>query len=87
MIQHHATREFLDRTLAQADSLIAEAKSAGPMGGAKVLSFAIHPYILGVPHRIAVLEALLAELASRPEIGFMQGREIMDWYLGSGDPT
>jgi len=87
MIQHHQAREFLDRTLAQADRLIAEAKSAGPLGGAKVLSFAIHPFILGVPHRIAVLETLLAELASRPELVFMQGREIMDWYLASGDPT
>lgn len=87
MIQHHQAREFLDRTLAQADRLIAEAKSSGPMGGAKVLSFAIHPFILGVPHRIAVLETLLAELASRPDLVFMQGREIMDWYLASGDPT
>lgn len=87
MIQHHPAREFLDRALAQADRLIAEAKMTGPLGGAKVLSFAIHPYILGVPHRIAVLEALLAELAARPEVVFMQGREIMDWYLASGDPT
>ncbi len=87
MIQHHRAEEFLDRTLAQADRLIAEAKGTGPLGGAKVLSFAIHPYIMGVPHRIAVLEALFAELASRPEIVFMQGREIMDWYLASGDPT
>ncbi|WP_296575219.1 hypothetical protein [Phreatobacter sp.] len=87
MIQHHQAREFLDRTLAQADRLIAEAKSSGPMGGAKVLSFAIHPFILGVPHRVAVLETLLAELASRPDLVFMQGREIMDWYLASGDPT
>lgn len=42
---------------------------------------------MGVPHRIAVLEALLAGLAARPDVAFMQGREIMDWYLASGDPT
>lgn len=87
MIQHHRADEFLSRTLAQADRLIAEARSKGPLGGAKVLSFAIHPYIMGAPHRIAVLEALLAGLAARPEIVFMQGRGIMDWYLASGDPT
>lgn len=87
MIQHHRADEFLSRTLAQADRLIAEARSEGPLGGAKVLSFAIHPYIMGVPHRIAVLEALLAGLAARPDVAFMQGREIMDWYLASGDPT
>jgi allantoinase len=87
MIQHHPAREFIDRVLAQADRLIAEAKSEGPLGGAKVLSFAIHPYITGVPHRIGVIEDILAELARRPEVAFMQGREIMDWYLASGDPT
>jgi allantoinase len=87
MIQHHRAEEFLDRALAQVDRLIAEAKSDGPLGGAKVLGFAIHPYITGVPHRIGMLEQLLAELASRPDIAFMQGREILDWYLASGDPT
>ncbi|QCI64604.1 polysaccharide deacetylase family protein [Phreatobacter stygius] len=87
MIQHHRTGEFLERTLAQADRLIAEARSPGPLGGAKILSFAIHPYITGVPHRIGMIEDLLAELARRPEICFMQGHAIMDWYLASGDPT
>lgn len=87
MIQHHRAGEFLERTLAQADRLIAEARSSGPLGGAKILSFAIHPYISGVPHRIGMIEELLAALAARPEICFMQGREIMDWYLASGDPT
>lgn len=87
MIQHHPAREFLDRTLAQADRLIAEAVSCGPHGGARVMGFAIHPYIMGVPHRIAVLEALLDALLARPEIVFMQGRAIRDWYLASGDPT
>jgi hypothetical protein len=87
MIQHHAAREYLDRTLAQADRLIAESRKPGPMGGPKVMAFALHPFILGVPHRIGVLETLLAELASRPELVFMQGREIMDWYLASGDPA
>ncbi|WP_204324590.1 hypothetical protein, partial [Stenotrophomonas maltophilia] len=51
MIQHHRAGEFLERTLAQADRLIAEARGGGPLGGAKILSFAIHPYISGVPHR------------------------------------
>ncbi|WP_439573999.1 polysaccharide deacetylase family protein [Phreatobacter sp.] len=87
MIQHHPAREFLDRTMAQADRLIAEAASAGPLGGAKVMGFAIHPYIMGVPHRMAVIEALLDALMARPEVVFMQGRAIRDWYLASGDPT
>ncbi|MEI8147430.1 MAG: polysaccharide deacetylase, partial [Alphaproteobacteria bacterium] len=87
MIQHHRADEYLTRALAQVDRLIAEAVSAGPLGGAKVMGFAIHPYITGVPHRIGVIEELLAELKRRPEVVFMQGREIRDWYLSSGDPT
>jgi hypothetical protein len=47
--------------------LIAEAKSDGALGGAKVFS--------------AAMEAL----AARPEVVFWQGREVLGWYLGSGD--
>lgn len=84
MIQHHETEEFLRRTLATADRLVAEAQSAGPLGGAKIMSFAVHPYITGVPHRIGMVERLLDALAARPELVFMQGREIADWYLETG---
>lgn len=87
MIQHHRTDEFIARALSQIDRLIAEAKSPGPLGGAKIASFAIHPYITGVPHRIGMIEDLLTEIIRRPEVLVMQGREIHDWYLGAGDPT
>ena len=51
------------------------------------MCFAIHPYITGVAHRIDALEAVLAEFAADPDVAFMQGREILEWYLASGDPT
>ncbi|ACA14968.1 polysaccharide deacetylase [Methylobacterium sp. 4-46] len=84
-IQHHGAEEFLARALAQVERLAAEAASAGPLGGAKVMGFAIHPYITGVPHRIAVVERLLDALAARSDVLFWQGRDILDWYLGTGD--
>ena len=87
MIQHHGAGELARRAKATADRLVAEAASTGPLGGPKVMCVAIHPYISGVPHRIAALEALFEDLAARPEVAFMQGREIADWYLASGDPT
>jgi peptidoglycan/xylan/chitin deacetylase (PgdA/CDA1 family) len=87
MIQHHGAGELARRAKATADRLVAEAASPGPLGGPKVMCVAIHPYISGVPHRIAALEALFEDLAARPEVAFMQGREIADWYLASGDPT
>ena len=85
MIQHHRADEFAQRTLAQLDRLAAEAASPGPLGGAKVMSFAIHPYITGVPHRIGVLEALLDRMLERSDILFWQGTQIHDWYLATGD--
>ncbi len=87
MIQHHPVEELVRRTRLQAERLIAEAASPGPLGGAKVMCVAIHPYITGVPHRMAALEALLDDLLGRPEVCFMQGRDVMDWYEASGDPT
>lgn len=85
MIQHHRAGEFGERTLAQLDRLTSEARGGGPLGGAKVMSFAIHPYISGVPHRIGVLEELLDALLARDDILFWQGQEIHDWYLASDD--
>ncbi len=83
MIQHHGSDELARRARLTAARLIAEARTQG----AKVMCIAIHPYITGVPHRIAALDALFEELAAMPEVAFMQGREIRDWYLASDDPT
>ena len=80
MIQHHRAEEFVTRAAASADRLIAEAKSAS---SAKVMGLAVHPYITGVPHRITVLEAVLDDLCKRPDVVFMQGRDILDWYVGA----
>jgi peptidoglycan/xylan/chitin deacetylase (PgdA/CDA1 family) len=87
MIQHHPSEELARRARLQAARLIAEAGSPGPLGGAKVMGIAVHPYITGVPHRIDAFATLLGELAANPDVVFLQGREIRDWYLASGDPT
>jgi peptidoglycan/xylan/chitin deacetylase (PgdA/CDA1 family) len=84
MIQHHHSGEFAARTLATARRLLAEAASPGPHGGAKIMSFAIHPYITGVPHRIGMLEQLLDDLMGLDGLAFMQGEAIADWYRGTG---
>jgi hypothetical protein len=87
MIQHMGSEELAIRARLQAKRLVEEASSPGPLGGAKVMCIAIHPYITGVPHRIGGLVALMEELAANPDVVFMQGREIAEWYLASGDPT
>jgi hypothetical protein len=82
MIQHHDDKEPPRRMAKQADRLIAEAKSDGSLGGAKVTCIAIHPYITGVPHRIG---SFAAALAVGEEVVFWQGRKVLGWHLGSGD--
>ena len=84
MIQHQAGGELEARARRTADRLAREAREGA---GAKVMSLAIHPYITGVPHRIDAFETLLDDLLARGDIAFMQGREIMAWYLASPDET
>ncbi len=48
------------------------------------MSFALHPYITGVPHRIANLEAMLDALMAMKGVTFMQGDAIADWYRATG---
>lgn len=87
MIQHHRGYEFKERAMAQLDRLAREASTDGNLGGAKVMSFAVHPFITGVPHRIDILEQLLDQMLERSDVLFWQGNQIYDWYLGTNDPT
>lgn len=80
MIQHHDAEELPRRARATARRLLAEGRAA-------IMDIAIHPYITGVPHRIDAFEALLDDLAALPGVRFMQGVELLDWYLGTGDPA
>ncbi|MDO9500850.1 polysaccharide deacetylase family protein [Falsiroseomonas sp.] len=82
MIQHHDEQELPRRARLHAARLLAEATTTP-----RVMCIAIHPYITGVPHRIAALEAMLDDLAAMPGIAFMQARDILAWYEGCGDPS
>ena len=78
MVQHHRADELHDRTVAHLDRLLAESAAEG----CKVMGLAVHPYISGVPHRIAAFERTLDAIATRPGAQFMQGREILTWWEG-----
>jgi peptidoglycan/xylan/chitin deacetylase (PgdA/CDA1 family) len=76
MVQHHTSDVFLARARDQFDRLYAESADR-----AKVLCFAIHPYISGVPHRIKYLETFLDYARGHAGVDFWTGAEILDWYV------
>ena len=82
MIQHHAARELYDRTMDQFARLYAEGEHS-----ARVMAIAIHPYITGVPHRIAYLERALDALRASPGVLFWTGDQILDWYRSTHPAT
>ena len=47
LIQHHKASEYADRAIDQFEQLRQDAKDA-----ARVMALVIHPYIMGVPHRL-----------------------------------
>ena len=50
----------------------------------RVMCVALHPYIVGQPHRIRHLERALAEILSRDGVWPATGIEIAEWYAANG---
>ncbi len=74
-LQQHDSEVFLTRGKRQFDRLYAEAKD-----NARVMAISIHPYITGVPHRIAALEELLDYAGEHEGTVWMTASQIGDWY-------
>lgn len=56
------------------------ARECAETGGARVLTVALHPHLVGVPHRIDMLAELLDLLLERDDTIFLTGGQIADWY-------
>lgn len=52
-------------------------KVGGAVAGGRMLPIHLTPYIMGLPYRIAALESLLADLASRDDAWFATGDDIV----------
>jgi peptidoglycan/xylan/chitin deacetylase (PgdA/CDA1 family) len=57
------------------DTLYAEAADQP-----RIMCLAIHPYVMGRPHRHKYLDKALAYLAGHSGVWFATGEEIADWY-------
>ena len=49
----------------------------------RVLTLALHPHLIGVPHRFPYLERMLDRLQARDDTIFTTGRGIADWYAAA----
>ncbi len=77
-LQHQTSERFLATGMAQFDRLHQEGAS-----NARVMAISVHPYISGVPHRIACFEALLDHVQAKDGVALMTASEIGDWYTAA----
>ncbi len=47
----------------------------------RVLTIALHPHVMGVPHRADVLARVLDTLMARDDAVFVTGSQIADWFV------
>jgi peptidoglycan/xylan/chitin deacetylase (PgdA/CDA1 family) len=76
LIQHHPAREYRDRALDQFAELYDDARDS-----ARVMALVVHPYIMGVPHRLRYFREALESMRERDDVLFWTGEAILDWYL------
>jgi hypothetical protein len=79
-VQHHKASEYRDRAIDQFEQLYTDARDS-----ARVMSLVIHPYLMGVPHRLRYFREALEHISRRPDIVFWTGEEIHDWYVKQKD--
>ncbi len=76
LIQGHRATEYADRAIDQFDQLLEDAAD----GSSRVMCFTMHPYIMGVPHRVKHLRRILEHVSNRPDAVIWTGEKILDWY-------
>jgi allantoinase len=78
LIQHHAAVEYRDRAIDQFEQLYADSEQT-----ARVMALVVHPYIMGAPHRTRYVREALQHIRSRPDVAFMSGGDICDWFAAA----
>ena len=76
--QHHDTDEFVAMARAQLDVLRREADDSA---GGRVMCVALHPYLMGMPHRVDGLAAMLEYLIGHDDVWQTTASQIAQHYL------
>jgi peptidoglycan/xylan/chitin deacetylase (PgdA/CDA1 family) len=77
--QTRSSDEFEKMMRQQFDTLYREGAESG-----RIMAVAVHPYVIGFPHRIWALESALDYMRIHDGVWFATGGEIIDHYLKSG---
>ncbi len=77
--QNRSSDEY-EKTVRRAfDRLYAEGAESG-----RCMPIPLHPYVVGMSHRIWALESILDHIQGHDKVWFATGSEIVDHYLASG---
>lgn len=74
-----SNEEFESMIRRQFDTLYREGADSG-----RVMAISLHPFVIGVSHRIWVLESALDYIMGHDHVWFATGEEIVDAWLESG---
>ena len=75
LIQHHPAAEYRMRATNQFDQLYKDSALS-----ARIMALVVHPYIMGVPHRLQYFRDSIAHMRERSDVVFWTGERILDWY-------
>lgn len=73
---HFEAEDFAQMVIDHFDTLWREGADQG-----RVVCIALHPYIMGQPHRIRALERALRHIVEHDQVWMATGAQIADWYL------
>ncbi len=79
VVHQHESRVWQERAVDQFDRLYRESAEQP-----RIMSMSIHPYIMGVPHRIKYFEAAYDHMLRQEDVWFATAGEIYDWYMSGG---
>jgi len=78
VVHQHESRVWQERVVDQFDRLYREGAEQP-----RVMSMSVHPYIMGVPHRIKYFESAYDYMLQHDEVWFTTAEEIYDWYIAN----
>jgi peptidoglycan/xylan/chitin deacetylase (PgdA/CDA1 family) len=78
LIQHHPAVEYRNRAIDQFEQIHRDAAKS-----ARVMALVVHPYIMGVPHRLRYFREALQHMRGKSDVLFWTGEQIHDWYVAA----